>query len=49
LQTSISQVSGLIIRIEDFVNSKMNLDRIINELPKKRSEIAVINKLMQIL
>ncbi len=31
------------------MNAKLNLERITNELPKKKAEIAVINKLMQLL
>ncbi len=49
LQTSFSQVTGLVIRIEEFVNSKMNLERITNELPKRKAEVAVINKLIGLL
>ena len=49
LTKSIQELTGLIIRIEEFVTQKKNLDRINIEIPFKKEQISILGKLLKIL
>lgn len=49
LSKSIGELSGLVIRIDDFVVQKGNLERISAEITQKREEISILKQLLGIL